>query len=141
MYKLHSLKQSRKWNKGPWKTIFLYKGLLVSFHDCWREGIYTFVLSQTLGITHHDQRPLRPPAQVANSHWGSVLLTSRKSEARKPKKKIRVNQTSVFRHEGRTVPVEAVPVRFTRRNVVSGRKRTVRGHILFECCWRVREAP
>ena len=24
---------------GPWKTIFLYKGVLVSFHDCWREGI------------------------------------------------------------------------------------------------------
>ena len=24
---------------GPLKIIFLYKGVLVSFHDCWREGI------------------------------------------------------------------------------------------------------
>ena len=34
--------------------------------------------------------------QVANSQVVSVLLTSRKSEARKQKKKIKVNHTSVL---------------------------------------------
>ena len=30
------MKQSWKWNVGPWKTMFLQKGGLVSFHVCWR---------------------------------------------------------------------------------------------------------
>ena len=35
---LHSLKQVMEVEQfGPCKTIFL-KGLLVSFHDCWRQG-------------------------------------------------------------------------------------------------------
>ena len=44
---VHSLKQSWKWNKGLWKTIFLYKWGLLSFHDCLRRGtnLYSFFLS------------------------------------------------------------------------------------------------
>jgi len=38
-------------------------------------------------------------SQVANSQVVSVLLTSRKSEAKKQKKKIKVNHTSVLLDE------------------------------------------
>ena len=49
---------------GPWKTIFLYKKVLVSFHDCWREDIcYTltiYIYISNLGIVPFALKPRIP---------------------------------------------------------------------------------